>query len=87
MRLIRSHASAKEPMTPSAARADDDQLSLGELCSYASRAARRSGSAPTTYLNPIDFDSLTRRDLRETLRAIRVVQNRVDQCWVRRLER
>ena len=47
----------------------------------------RSGTAPTTYLNPNDLDSLTRRHLRETLRAIRMVQNRVDQSWVRRLER
>jgi CBS domain-containing protein len=48
--------------------------------------ALRSGETPTTYLRPRDLDSLTRRHLRETLRAINVVQNRVDQSWIRRLD-
>jgi CBS domain-containing protein len=49
--------------------------------------ALRSGGAPTTYVRPRDLDSLTHRHLRETLRAIKKVQVRVDQSWVRRLDR
>jgi CBS domain-containing protein len=49
--------------------------------------ALRTSAAPTTYLRPRDLDSLTRRHLRETLRAINEVQQRVDQSWIRRLER
>jgi CBS domain-containing protein len=49
--------------------------------------ALRSGGTPTTYLSPRELDSLTQRHLRETLRAIHKVQVRVDQSWVRRLER
>lgn len=49
--------------------------------------ALRAGTPPTTYLNPRDLDTLTRRHLRETLRAVREVQGRVDQSWIRRLER
>ncbi len=49
--------------------------------------ALRSGGTPTSYLRPRDLDSLTQRHLRETLRAIRKVQVRVDQSWVRRLDR
>ena len=43
-------------------------------------------SEPPFEVRPRDLGSLTRRHLRETLRAIRVVQQRVDESWVRRLD-
>jgi CBS domain-containing protein len=46
----------------------------------------RSGTAPDTYIDPRDLGSLTRRHLRETLRAIAAIQDRVDHTWIRRLE-
>jgi CBS domain-containing protein len=49
--------------------------------------ALRSGTAPTTYLDPHHLDTLTRRHLRETLRAVHEVQSRVDRSWIRRLDR
>jgi CBS domain-containing protein len=45
----------------------------------------RSSAVPDTFIDPRDLGSLTRRHLRETLRAVAVVQNRVDQSWIRRL--
>jgi CBS domain-containing protein len=48
-------------------------------------AAIRTGTGPSTFVNPGELDLLTRRHLRETFRAIAAVQNRVDQDWVRRL--
>jgi CBS domain-containing protein len=47
--------------------------------------AIRSGQAPTTYIAPRELDGLTRRHLRETFRAVALVQSRVDQAWMRRL--
>jgi CBS domain-containing protein len=47
--------------------------------------ALRSGAAPSTYLRPRDLDSLTRRLLRETLRAVHAVHNRVDESWIGRI--
>lgn len=47
--------------------------------------AHGTDSVPTTYLRPRDLDTLTRRLLRETLRAVRSVQNRVDDSWMRRI--
>jgi CBS domain-containing protein len=47
--------------------------------------AIRSGDAPTTFVRPRDLDSLSRRHLRETLRAIARVQARVDLDWIHRL--
>jgi CBS domain-containing protein len=47
----------------------------------------RAGQTPTTFVSPRDLDSLTRRHLRETLRAISCVQTRVDQDWIHRLAR
>jgi CBS domain-containing protein len=41
--------------------------------------AIRAGATPSTYVSPQTLDPLTRRVLRETLRAIRAVQTRVDQ--------
>jgi CBS domain-containing protein len=48
--------------------------------------AIRSGITPTTYLAPTELDTLTRRHLRETFRAIALVQARVDRDWMSRLE-
>ena len=48
-------------------------------------AAIRCGKDPETFLAPRDLDTLTRRHLRETFRAIIRVQERVDQDWTRRL--
>jgi CBS domain-containing protein len=48
-------------------------------------AALRSGAQPATLIAPRDLDTLTRRHLRETFRAIIRVQERVDQDWARRL--
>jgi CBS domain-containing protein len=47
--------------------------------------ALRAGTSPTTHLDPRDLDTLTRRHLRETLRAIHAVQVRADQTWISRL--
>jgi CBS domain-containing protein len=49
--------------------------------------ALRSEAAPSTFVRPRDLDSLTRRHLRETLRAVSTVQRRVDESWIRRLDR
>jgi CBS domain-containing protein len=49
--------------------------------------AVRRGATPTTYLSPSHLDTLTRRHLRETFRAIGLIQARVDRDWMRRLDR
>jgi CBS domain-containing protein len=49
--------------------------------------AVRGGAEPTTYFHPGDLDTLTRRHLRESFRAIALVQERVDRDWMRRLDR
>ena len=49
--------------------------------------ALRDGVTPTTYFAPGDLDTLTRRHLRESFRAIALVQARVDRDWTRRLDR
>ena len=61
----------------------DDVYAL--LLRHEARAIR-SGVTPTTYLAPRDLDTLTRRHLRETFRAIALVQARVDRDWMSRLE-
>jgi CBS domain-containing protein len=48
--------------------------------------AIRSGVTPTTYLAPRELDTLTRRHLRETFRAIALVQARVDGDAMSRLQ-
>jgi CBS domain-containing protein len=48
--------------------------------------ALQNGGTPTTYVNPHHLDTLTRRHLRETLRAVHDVQGRIDQSWIRRLD-
>jgi CBS domain-containing protein len=47
--------------------------------------AIRAGSALTTYIVPGELDTLTRRHLRETFRAVAAVQTRVDRAWINRL--
>jgi len=49
--------------------------------------AIRDGGTPTTYFSPADLDTLTRRHLRESFRAIAMVQSRVNNDWMRRLDR
>jgi CBS domain-containing protein len=56
----------------------------GLLC-HRELAALRSGGAPSTYLAPDELDTLTRRHLRETFRAVALVQSRVDRAWMVRL--
>jgi CBS domain-containing protein len=62
----------------------DDVYSL--LLRHEIRAIR-DGKTPTTYFAPADLDTLTRRHLRESFRAIAMVQSRVDSDWARRLDR
>jgi CBS domain-containing protein len=47
--------------------------------------AIRSGTPHTTYIVPKELDTLTRRHLRETFRAIGLIQGRVDRDWIWRL--
>jgi CBS domain-containing protein len=49
--------------------------------------AVRGATTPTTYFTPGELDTLTRRHLRESFRAIALVQDRVDRDWMRRLDR
>jgi CBS domain-containing protein len=43
--------------------------------------ALRAGVAPSTYVSPAELDSLTRRHLRESFRAIAHVQDRLGSQW------
>ncbi|WP_173161260.1 putative nucleotidyltransferase substrate binding domain-containing protein [Phytohabitans suffuscus] len=47
--------------------------------------AIRGGQAPSTYVTPGELDTLTRRHLRETFRAVALVQARVDRGGLHRL--
>jgi CBS domain-containing protein len=47
--------------------------------------ALRAGRLPSTYLRPASLDSLTRRHLRESFRAIASVQGKLEGEWVWRL--
>ncbi|MCM4078559.1 putative nucleotidyltransferase substrate binding domain-containing protein [Paractinoplanes hotanensis] len=49
--------------------------------------ALRSGATPTTYIGPKTLDTLTRRHLRESFRAVHAVQAAIDENWMARLER
>ncbi len=60
---------------------------LYELLLSREADALRRGATPTTYLLPRELDTLTRRHLRETFRAIRSVQDHIDEHWLARLER
>lgn len=44
-------------------------------------AAIRAGEPPSTYVDPAELDSLTRRHLRESFRAIAQVQDRLGSQW------
>ncbi|WP_327004469.1 hypothetical protein OHA72_57145 [Dactylosporangium sp. NBC_01737] len=57
----------------------------GLLLRHEVRALRASGTPTSTFIAPKDLDSLTRRHLRETFRAIALVQSRVDRAWLTRL--
>ena len=48
-------------------------------------AAIRDGRRPTTWISPDSLDSLTRRHLRETFRAISGIQSKMESEWMRRL--
>lgn len=48
-------------------------------------AAIRSGLRPTTWVSPDSLDTLTRRHLRETFRAISGIQSKFESEWGRRL--
>jgi CBS domain-containing protein len=50
-------------------------------------AAVRAGATPTTYIAPRNLDTLTRRHLRESFRAIELLQARVDLDWAMRADR
>jgi CBS domain-containing protein len=50
-------------------------------------AAVRAGNPVSTYIAPRDLDPLTRRHLRESFRAIGLIQGRVDRDWIVRAER
>jgi CBS domain-containing protein len=49
--------------------------------------ALRSKTTPTTFIAPAALDTLTRRHLRESFRAIRSVQARIDEHWMARVDR
>ncbi|WP_239677562.1 putative nucleotidyltransferase substrate binding domain-containing protein [Natronosporangium hydrolyticum] len=49
--------------------------------------ALRGGDLPTTFVAPRDLDTLTRRHLRESFRAVRAIQARIDEHWLARLDR
>jgi hypothetical protein len=49
--------------------------------------ALRGGDLPTSFVAPRELDTLTRRHLRESFRAVRAIQARVDEHWLARLER
>jgi CBS domain-containing protein len=49
--------------------------------------ALRAGATPTTFIGPKTLDTLTRRHLRESLRAVHAVQAGIDENWMARLER
>jgi CBS domain-containing protein len=46
----------------------------------------RAGSPVSTYIAPGDLDLLTRRHLRESFRAVALIQNRIDRDWIRRAD-
>jgi CBS domain-containing protein len=49
--------------------------------------AIRTGAEPSTYLDPKTLDTLTRRHLRESFRAVSAIQHRIDADWRYRLDR
>jgi CBS domain-containing protein len=57
----------------------------GLLLHHEVQTLRAGGAPTTTFIAPKELDSLTRRHLRETFRAIALVQARVDRAWLTRL--
>ena len=57
----------------------------GLLLRHEVQTLRAGGTPTTTFIAPKELDSLTRRHLRETFRAIALVQARVDRAWLTRL--
>jgi CBS domain-containing protein len=57
----------------------------GLLLRHEVRELRAGGTPTSTFIDPKELDSLTRRHLRETFRAIALVQERVDRTWLNRL--
>jgi CBS domain-containing protein len=57
----------------------------GLLLRHEVQDLRASESPTSTFISPKELDSLTRRHLRETFRAIAAVQARVDREWLTRL--
>jgi len=55
------------------------------LLHHEAQALRAHRTPTTTFIAPKELDSLTRRHLRETFRAIALVQSRVDRAWLTRL--
>ena len=58
---------------------------LYELIFTAEVEALRAGTEPTTYVDPRALNTLTRRHLRESFKAIGRVQERLEAEWVSRL--
>jgi CBS domain-containing protein len=56
-----------------------------ELLFESEVSALRSGAEPTTWVDPRSLDTLTRRHLRESFKAIARVQERLESEWVSRL--
>ena len=50
-------------------------------------AAISTGTASTTYVDPRELDTLTRRHLRETFRAVATIQEAVAADWSQRTRR
>jgi CBS domain-containing protein len=50
-------------------------------------AAIASGATPTTYVNPRELDTVTRRHLRETFRATSSIQEDIANTWTTRVRR
>lgn len=50
-------------------------------------ASIRSGTPSTTFIDPKELDTLTRRHLRESFRSIALVQDDIHQSWLRRVRR
>lgn len=56
-----------------------------ELLLHGEITAIRAGREPSPFVNPRDLDSLTRRHLRESFRAIARLQSRLEGEWLARL--
>lgn len=56
-----------------------------ELATRREVAAICAGATPTTYVDPRELDTLTRRHLRETFRALAAIQDAVAGAWFQRV--